>query len=446
MIEMGYELIGCYIFSFWIEGIVLWKYASAFFEPKRQAWIRLAMIFPLYLGLFAATQLHLKLLNTLLYFLANFIFLFSQYYIKWYFACFHAGILVVIMGACELVPYYIIECYAPSFFTRTEDFSYLFLFAILSKVTFLVISYLLIHFLKGWKNYNEQQDKFALLLVFTPIASGIVMVTFFKISDAFPLSPSLNGMVSLSAFLLLAVNLMVFEINQYNQRKNAELTEMQILLQKESQSAEYYRMLRQQNESQGILIHDMKKHLQSIAMLNGQAKNDKVEAYVQQLLASPSLRESVFLCSHELLNAILCRYQQECAKQGIGFYADIRSKTTEFMEDQYVTALFCNLLDNAYEATAKMPKIAEPYIEISTSKQEKSHLMLVTVINSCPKNPFPKTGGKLATTKTGKQFHGLGLKSVRRVVDKYQGHMKLYYDEETLTFHTIVALMWSGKD
>lgn len=37
-----------------------------------------------------------------------------------------------------------------------------------------------------------------------------------------------------------------------------EFTEMQLLLQQESDSARYYEMLHLQNENQRILIHDMK--------------------------------------------------------------------------------------------------------------------------------------------------------------------------------------------
>lgn len=37
-----------------------------------------------------------------------------------------------------------------------------------------------------------------------------------------------------------------------------EFTEMQLLLQQEPDSAQYYKMLRLQNENQRILIHDIK--------------------------------------------------------------------------------------------------------------------------------------------------------------------------------------------
>ena len=66
---------------------------------------------------------------------------------------------------------------------------------------------------------------------------------------------------------------------------------MQLQLQKEHDSAEYYKMLIAQNENQRILIHDMKKHLQSIALLNEENQNEKISAYIDQLMHSSDLME-----------------------------------------------------------------------------------------------------------------------------------------------------------
>lgn len=52
---------------------------------------------------------------------------------------------------------------------------------------------------------------------------------------------------------------------------------MQLLLQRESDSAKYYEMLLSQNENQRILIHDIKKHLQSIELLNAKMNQTKLQ-------------------------------------------------------------------------------------------------------------------------------------------------------------------------
>mgnify|MGYP000810051987 CR=1 FL=1 len=64
-------------------------------------------------------------------------------------------------------------------------------------------------------------------------------------------------------------------------------------MQKESDTAAYYEMLLSQHESQRILIHDMKKHLQSIEILNSAKEHEKIDAYIHILLQSSDLTESV---------------------------------------------------------------------------------------------------------------------------------------------------------
>lgn len=216
-----------------------------------------------------------------------------------------------------------------------------------------------------------------------------------------------------------------------------EFTEMQLLLQKEANAAEYYAMLLAQNENQSILIHDMKKHLQSIAILSDKKENDKITAYIGQLMLSSDLKESARLCDHEMLNAILCRYKRRCDSSRISFHADIRHGTIDFIADNDLTSLFCNLLDNAYEAACGIP---DAFIEVNTTRKANTPLIIISVVNSCRRNPFAGSQQSLSTTKPDKRGHGFGIKSIRKTIGNYHGDMQMYYNEDTLTFHTVITL------
>ena len=120
----------------------------------------------------------------------------------------------------------------------------------------------------------------------------------------------------------------------------------------------------------------------------------------------------------------------------IAFHADIRSNTTTFLSDSDVTSLFCNLLDNAVEASQR---IKDPYIEISATQREHTPFIIITIINSCACNPF-SPNGELVSSKPDPQAHGFGIKSIEKIVHNYNGNMQMYYDGETFTFHTIIML------
>ena len=246
-----------FLFSFLVEAVILWQYSSSLFTAKCKMHIRLTLLCSLYTLLFAASLFQSVWLNIVLYFCANFIFFATQYKVKWQSALFHSTILMADMVMCELIGYGVFSRFTPNFLQIGTLYS-LILFAVFNKFIFFTIIYVLSHLLKKHPKYNQQSDKSVLLLMFIPITSVFVMVTFVFIGEAVSLSPALDWMVVLSAVLLLAANLLIFGINQHNQKKNMEFMQLQLLMQKESDSAEYYEMLRLQNENQRILIHDIK--------------------------------------------------------------------------------------------------------------------------------------------------------------------------------------------
>lgn len=440
----------CLFFSYFIEAVILQQYTNTLFIPRRGTKTadsasrtqplhstEAVVLYALYLILFLAALFHVKWLNAFLYFLAGFIFLITQYRLKWQSAFFHSAILTAVMSLCELTVYSIVEYFASHFPINASDFYNEIIFTVLSKMIFFTIIHILLHFLKGQREYSRQRDNFALFLFCVPFTSVFIMLTFVAVSDTCALSPVLNSMVAFGAVFLLTTNLLVFGIYQYSRKKNAEFTEMQLLLQKEANSAEYYKMLLAQNENQNILIHDMKKHLQSIDILNSKGEASKIGAYIRQLMLSSDLKETSRICDHELLNAILCRYQKQCGSMKISFHADIRSGTVDFVADNDLTSLFCNLLDNAMEAAAGIP---ESFVEVSAHQKNNTRFVIISVINSCRKNPFSHSSDSLISSKEDNRRHGFGIKSIQKAARKYQGDMQMYYNADTLTFHSIITM------
>lgn len=84
--------------------------------------------------------------------------------------------------------------------------------------------------------------------------------------------------------------------------------------------------------------------------------------------------------------------------------------------------------------------IPEAFIEINTVKRTNTPFIVITVINSSRKNPFSNPQGSLSTDKPDQHRHGFGIKSIRKTVNKYQGDIKMYYNDDTLTFHTIISI------
>ena len=202
--------------------------------------MRLILLNILYTILFLLSLLGQTGLNIISYFLINTIFLYTSFKLLLLLALFHSAILTAIMGISELAVFGIMSRFFPRF--QLEIDIGLVFYTILSKIFFFVVIYLLIHLFKGKKANQEQYDHSELLLMLIPVASIFIMFTFLAIGETSYFAPPVDLMVTICSVFLLLVNLLVFGINHHNQKKSQKFIDMQLLLQKESDSVEYYEM------------------------------------------------------------------------------------------------------------------------------------------------------------------------------------------------------------
>ena len=427
----------CYFFSFLIEGLVFWNYVSILFVPKYSTKIRFVCLSSGFFILFLSSLHNVFLLNCILYTTVCFLYLIFLYKTSWYYALFHSLLFEVLTGACELPVYSFLSTFLTSASLRAADFHLKLLFAVMSKTLFFAVMSVLLLWLKKRQKPFLQYDKSVFFTILIPFIAQIIVLILIAVCDSTAMTAAQNRLITTSAFFLLIVNLLIFGLNQYNQKKHLEFTEMQLQLQKEHDSAEYYKMLIAQNENQRILIHDMKKHLQSIKLLNEKHDSDKINAYIQQLMESSDLRETTNICDNEMLNAILCRYQRQCNDKHIHFHTDIRSGTVQYIYQHDLTSLFCNLLENAMESAENIP---DSFIELTVQKKENSPFVIIILINSCQNTPVYNQEGVPVSHKSDNGRHGFGIKSIKKVVKQYHGNLQMYYDNDSGTFHTIITL------
>ena len=429
------EHIVLLLFSFFTEAVILWQYTSNLFTSSYGSKIRLALLSALYTILFLLSLLKQTGLNVVSFFVFNTVFLYVLFKLKLLLALFHSAIVTAIMGISEIAVLGIISRFFPHFLLETD--AGLVFYTVFSKIFFFAVIYLLIHLFKGKKLNQEQYGHSEILLMLIPVSSIFIIFTLLSIGETSAFAPPIDFLVTICAVFLLIVNLLVFGINQYNQKKSQEYADLQLLLQKESDSVEYYEMMLAQNENQSILIHDIKKHLQSIKLLNEKHDSDKINAYIQQLMESSDLRETTNICDNEMLNAILCRYQRQCNDKHIHFHTDIRSGTVQYIYQHDLTSLFCNLLENAMESAENIP---DSFIELTVQKKENSPFVVIILINSCQNTPVYNQEGVPVSHKSDNGRHGFGIKSIKKVVKQYHGNLQMYYDNDSGTFHTIITL------
>lgn len=426
-----------YIVVYLIEGLIFWQYCSSCFHSRYSKWKEGAFILFLYILCSLPTFFNSTFINGITFFLGNFILLFLLYQAKWHTALFHAALSTIVMGLGELIIIGLFQGLINNYEATQFELQNKILPTILSKLVYFIIMQFLIHLSRKQKEQNSFFDQFCLLLIvmealFIPVLAALIIAYQNLQSKDY-----VEWLFTIAAILMMLFHLFIWIIYRYTQRKHAEFAEMQVMLQKESDTVEYYKMMSKQNENRNILIHDIKKHLQSIALLNRQGEPEKIAAYIEQIISSSDLQTSVRVCDNEFLNGILCRYARQCRETGISLGTDIRSDSVDFLSETDLTSLFCNLLDNAMEACRQIPQAS---IDLAVKNHEGTPFTVITMTNSCRTDPFSPQTGQLQSSKPGPMHHGFGMKIIGRVVKSHGGEMEIYYEKENYTFHTIITL------
>ena len=420
-----------------IEGMVAWLYFRSFYNSKYSKRMETIWIIVLYSVLFTLFGMQIFWLNIFSFFLINFLLCYYLYLDAVSSSIFHALILTGTMAGTEIIIELISMRLLGGLLVFTQNSISYAIVSIGSRIFYFFVIRIIIAVFAPKKERLEAKSGFTVLLSVTPLISVWLTLVIVVICMNGHIDFIMGGMLLASMALLLVMNFVVFWAYDSDQKFMRNYLMMQADLKEQQAEAEYYRRLAEQTENQKILIHDIKNHLQTIAGLSEDGGESKIHEYVQQLMEMPEMKSSVTYCSQPVLNVILGQYQEICKKKSIQFGVDIRKDSVDYITVDDLTALFGNLLKNAVEAAAG---VSEAYIDVTVNYNYKSKQTFISVENSVLYPPrFDGDGGLISRKNDGK-LHGVGIKSIQRAAEHYQGEVSYHYDKEGKCFHMMVLL------
>ena len=179
--------------------------------------------------------------------------------------------------------------------------------------------------------------------------------------------------------------------------------------------------------------HDMNNHL---AALHSMANNDNTELkkYLQEILDL----ETVIKASSTgniIIDGIINYKAKIISDHHIEFdyHAAIPHELPFSQQD--ITVILGNLIDNAIDATKKVPPEKHPYISVDLSYRRNCFIIVI-------KNPYAGeislTSDSLSTTKDDSHLHGFGLKNVKKAVEKNDGILDIKYTDNVFSVCVIL--------
>ncbi len=189
----------------------------------------------------------------------------------------------------------------------------------------------------------------------------------------------------------------------------------------------YYQEIEKSQQTVRRMRHDMKNHLGVAAMLLRDGKYEKAEEYLHGLNQEFAVQAKSY-CPDPVVNAVLNAKMQKAQSEGIACEYQVDLQEALPMDDIDLCSLFANTLDNAIEACVKIRDAKERRILLK-ARWAKGHFSYE--IENTKKNSVIEKQGNLETDKEDRAAHGIGLRSVRQIVQKYAGEIKIDYTDDS---------------
>ena len=424
-----------YAFSYLFEMLISHMYFNNKFNQKINKTALAVSLLSSFAIQYSASFISIPYLNLVTFIICNLLICLICYDAKLVSAIFNTFILTALMFITELAIVYITRLlFGFEVTAHLSNNMVLFVQISSSKILLFLTTYL-ISKLTSKENRNTFRFSKALLLLLLPIASIALLVGIVRITELYNTHDSVYYTFVYATILLMYSNIIVFWVYESTVKAQNENVELKLQQQKAELDTEYYSALQNQYDDSNIIIHDIKRHLLSIKDLADDYNNDRIKEYVNSLYDEYQIKYIRQYSNNNLVNAIINRYAIMCKKLSIDFYCDIRDIDFSFITDAHITTILDNILENAVES-AKLSNNKTIDLSIETFNQ---NFVTLCVSNSC--STAPKiNNGELQTTKKNKSTHGIGIKSIKRIVKIYNGNVELAFDPITEKFTTAIIL------
>lgn len=429
------------LFWYLAEAGIAWHYFDSLLDSKRSSLVLSLTLSAGYILLYLMHRIRLPAIREAAFFAVNFLLLLANYRCRARTAMLYSAFLTSALAITWSITALCISDFRFTPEAAASGLSVLIVMTVIGIFLYFILAVVASEFLSSCRS-GQEEPSFMGLLCSLPILSvgGSALVVY--IGDYFPVTASVRILMLAVILTLLFINLIFMVLYHQMQRLHAEHLTMQLSLQREEADTAYYQALLEQSENQRIFIHDIKSHLSTIDALARTDGSEAITDYIARLDKTLSPVENVRLCSDPILNLVLLQFRERCKKQKIVFHCDVRENCHTALDAPSITTLYGNLLSNAIEAAARS---RDRIVELSVTRNEEQEIIIISVVNACDIPPVRDSAGRFHTIKPDTGIHGIGLKSIQRIVERHDGVSTMYYDPDNRRFHHVIQLALHPK-
>ena len=229
------------------------------------------------------------------------------------------------------------------------------------------------------------------------------------------------------AFFLLFIVLGIYAFTQY---MNYILMKHQLAVEMEqyNEQLKSYDRLIHNYQINKEFFHDLKNQYVIIGNYLQNQEYEKARTYMEELSRGVVTDECLCKTGIQDIDILLNYKIKEAKGKNIHVYFNVDVINVQ-LTNQELAALLGNAIDNAIEACEKVSD-SNKWIRINIYKQQE--MSVIKIVNSCGQ----MSDGEfkhLLSHKPNPHTHGIGIRSMQRIVEKYDGKIKFEYSDNAFS-------------
>ncbi len=286
--------------------------------------------------------------------------------------------------------------------------------------------------LKNFKYKIKANDCAVLSTVFI-IGFTVFMFSVYNVLNLNKI-PHMLIIVGMAIFTFTYLVVFLYSKNTLYFRDQEQKDKIQIA-QLQQQFAYYQEKLKDEEKVRSM-YHDMKNHLLVLQrhILQRQINSPETAEMVEKLQSQVAMYEDYVHTGNDILDIILKEKSELAREKSIAFSVTSDLNGVDFIESLDISTIFSNALDNAIEASEKLPE-EQRAILVKAGKMQNFFSVLIE--NNCLQN---SENTNIRTTKSDDFLHGFGISNMRKAAEKYGGQLTTKYEKGTFTLKILIPI------
>lgn len=218
-------------------------------------------------------------------------------------------------------------------------------------------------------------------------------------------------------------------------KKQKNIIESEAILTQVKNEISLYRSTSDNLEKQKRKSHEFNNHMAAIKGMLEQGRIRELQNYVNVIVEKEKKLPIEINANHAIINAILNTKYEEARQKGITFVMKVNDLSSINISDEDIVVLLSNLLNNAIEACEKSK---EKMLKMKFVIEDNQTILAVK--NSIADMPVKIDGELVSTKKDQEESHGIGLKNVTGVIEKYNGKHVIDFDDKVFSVSVVIPV------